>query len=119
MHSYVDFGGRTNCLEYDINILCPECRRLAKIKISRSQDNPRRLFCKCIGCDEFIKWATPKEEGAEASSGGRNSCLEDNGLMSDVEIVVRDIKLIVKDMNAKLTFGLICMIVIIVILAMK
>jgi len=45
--------------------------------------------------------------------------LEDKGLMSDVEIVVRDIKLIVKDMNAKLTFGLICMIVIVVILTMK
>ena len=119
MHSYVDSGGRSKYLEYDINISCPECRRLAEIKISRSRDNPQRLFYKCIGCDKFIKWATPKEEGAEASSGGRNSGLEDNGLMSDVEIVVRGIKLIVKDMNVKLTFGLICTIVIVVILAMK
>ena len=84
MLSYVDSGGRSKYLEYDINVSCPECRRLAEIKISRSQDNPRRLFHKRIGYDEFIKWATPKEKAVEASSGGRNSCLEDNGTIGDV-----------------------------------
>jgi len=48
MHSYVDSGRRTKYLEYDSNVSCPKCRRLAEIKLSRSRDNPWRLFYKCI-----------------------------------------------------------------------
>ena len=45
--------------------------------------------------------------------------MEENDTISDVQMDVRDIKMIVKDVNAKLTFALICVTSIIVLITMK
>ena len=56
MHSSGSFGGGgSGYLCYDIDVKCPSCKQNAEIRLSRSRQNPGRLFYKCSGCGRFIR----------------------------------------------------------------
>ena len=39
--------GGNNYLQYDVEVIFPHYRKHVEIKVSKSQDNPQRLFYKC------------------------------------------------------------------------
>ena len=55
-------GSRRGYVQYEMDVSCPNCGRNGDIKISRSRDNPSRIFYKCSQCGKFIKWAIPVQE---------------------------------------------------------
>ena len=53
---------REDYVHYEIDVNCPGYGRVGEIKVSRSRDNPGRIFYKCTQCGKFIKWAMPVEQ---------------------------------------------------------
>lgn len=41
-----------------LNQACARCGRYATIKISGSENNPRKAYFKCEHCDKFVMWLT-------------------------------------------------------------
>ena len=58
MHSSSSEG---DYIQYDMEVSCPSCKIVADIKLSKSRDNPGRIFYKCGDCGKFLKWARPLE----------------------------------------------------------
>ncbi|KAJ8439053.1 hypothetical protein Cgig2_014473 [Carnegiea gigantea] len=48
-------GGGSKYLQYDAEVKCLSYRQHAEIKVSKSRDNPRTLFCKCSSCGRAAK----------------------------------------------------------------
>ena len=48
MHSSSSCRG--GYIHYDVEVTCPNCGRVADIKLSNSHDNLGRLFYKCSDC---------------------------------------------------------------------
>ena len=65
MHSSSCCGG--GCIHYEMDIICPSCRRLSK-----SHDNRRKLFSKYSQCGKFIIWAEPMQDGQRSEDEKRN-----------------------------------------------
>jgi len=48
-------GSRAGYIHYEVHVNCPSGGRIGHIKLSRSRDNPGRIFYKCTQCGKFIK----------------------------------------------------------------
>ena len=86
-------GSREDYVHYEIDVNCPGCGRVGEIKVSRSRDNPGRIFYKCTQCGKFIKWAMTVEQRQAVAYGNRPN-----------ELIVkqlRDIKRVMKVSNAR------------------
>ena len=97
-------GSREDYVQYEMDVNCPCCGRVGEIKVSRSRDNPGRIFYKCSQCGKFIKWATPVEHRQEVAYGNRPN-----------ELIVeqlRDIKRVMKVLNARILVVIAVLIVI-------
>jgi len=59
-----------------MDVSCPNCGRIGDIKVSRSRDNPGRIFYQCSQYGKFIKWAIPVQEwDAVAHEHGANKLM--------------------------------------------
>ena len=107
MHSSSSFGGAY--IHYEVEVICPNCGRVGEIKLSKSRDNPERLFYKCSQCGKFIKWVSLLQDGARVSAEDQRS--------KDMTInELKEIKLLLKDINGRIFLGLMVMLAMLVVI---
>lgn len=99
--------------QYDMEVNCPTYGRRTEIKLSRSRDNPGRLFYKCPQCGKFIKWTILVDEQDRVAHGN------DANRMMMMTDQLRDIKRVVQDINGRVLVLIVVMIVIIVMLGCR
>jgi len=59
MHSSSSCEG--GYIQYDMEVSCSTYRTVVEMKLSKSRDNPRRVFYKCGDCGKFVRWARQVE----------------------------------------------------------
>jgi len=112
MHSSNSAG---DYIQYDIEVSCPSCRSVADIKLSKSRDNPGRVFYKCGDCGKFLKWARPLErrtrmvEEEEVSREGMDRMVNE----------LKGISMVLKDINGRILVCIIIMVAILVSMTMN
>ena len=97
--------------QYDMEVICRTCGRVADIKISRSPDNPGRLFFRCTQCDKFLKWAKPLP--------GPRVDEADQGSTEIMIHQVKSIRKLLENMNRKIGIGIMLMVAIAIVIAIK
>ena len=110
MHSTSSCGG--GYIQYDVEVRCPSCGRVADIKLSKSRDNPGRLFYKCNECGKFVKWANATEDR-------RRVLDEDASNNHAMGNELREIIMLLKDINGRILVGIVIMVAILLVIAMK
>ena len=110
MHS--SYSCRGSYIYYDVEVMYPNCERVADIKLSKSHDNPGRMVYKCNYYGKFVKWAKPMEDRRRVLDEEESS---EHAMVNEL----REITMLLKDINGRILVGIIVMVAILVAIAMK